>query len=342
MTKPFTAATVLRLRDDGRLGLDDPVAELAGLAPTTDAPAITLRHLLSMQSGLTSDDPWADRHLDISTDELDALLAAGPTFAMAPDVGYEYSNLGYAVVGRVVERATGERLQDLADRLLIRPLGLTRTTWTQPAHDDWARPHRVEDGAAVPDEPPIGDGALAPMGGLWSNVEDLVRVMSFFAEGFPARDDADHGPLRRSSRREQQRLVGVASLSRTKATGDGLEHVPARLEVVGYGLGMQVVHDDRLGVIAGHSGGLPGYGSNMRWLPGRGVGVVALANSTYAPMRLLTRRMLEVLDDDLVPPAPAPPVGEAVRRAGEALLALVNDWDDDAADRLFADNVALG
>ena len=106
-------------------------------------------------------------------------------------------------------------------------------------------------------------------------------------------------------------------------------------------MGMQVVHDDRLGVIAGHAGGLPGYGSNMRWLPGRGAGAVALANCTYAPMRLLTRRMLEVLDDHhLVPPAPAPPVGAALRRVSEAVLALVNDWDDAVADQLFADNVA--
>ena len=214
-----------------------------------------------MQSGLTSDDPWADRHLDITTASSTRLLAAGPAFAVTPGIGFEYSNLGYAVVGRVVERETGERLQDLADRLLIGPLGLTRTTWAQPAHDDWARPHRVEDEAAVADDPPIGDGALGPMGGLWSDVEDLVRVMSFFAEAFPARDGDDDGPLRRSSRREQQRVHGVASLSHTEATGEGHDHVPARLEVIGYGLGMQVVHDDRLGVIAGHSGGLPGYGS---------------------------------------------------------------------------------
>ena len=52
----------------------------------------------------------------------------------------------------------------------------------------------------------------------------------------------------------------------------------------GYGFGLGVIHDERFGTVVSHSGGLPGYGSNMRWLPGRRVGVVALANATYAPM----------------------------------------------------------
>ena len=326
MTKTFTAAAVLRLRDDGVLVLDDAVPELAAARPTADSPPITLRHLLSMQSGITSDDPWGDRHLDISADELDALAAAGPTFAIAPGTGYEYSNLGYGVIGRVVERVTGERPQDVIDRVVIRPLALERTTWTQPDHDDWARPYRVEDGQPVADGPPLGDGALATMGGLWSTIEDVVRVMAYFDDAFPARDGDDDGPLRRASRREQQQVHRAVDVTRSEATGEGLDHVPERIDGGGYGFGMQVIHDQRFGHIAGHSGGLPGYGSNMRWLPGRRVGAVALANSTYAPMRLLTRRMIEVLDDHgLVPRG---------RRAGEPGVAAGGRGSADAGQRL--------
>ena len=61
------------LRDDGALTLDEPLPELP-IASTGDAPQITLRHLLSMQSGLTADDPWADRHLDMTAAELDEIL----------------------------------------------------------------------------------------------------------------------------------------------------------------------------------------------------------------------------------------------------------------------------
>jgi CubicO group peptidase (beta-lactamase class C family) len=341
MTKTFTAASVLRLRDDGVLSLDDALPELATAGPTGDSPAITLRQLLSMQSGLTSDDRWADRHLDISGDELDAVVAARPLFAMPPGTGYEYSNLGYGVIGRVIERVTGERPQDVIDRLLVRPLALDRTTWTQPEHDDWARPYDVQDGHPVADGPPLGDGALAPMGGLWSTVEDVVRVMAFFDDAFPARDGDDEGPLRRASRREQQQVHRAVAVARTEATGEGLDHVPERIDGGGYGFGLQVIHDQRFGPIVGHSGGLPGYGSNMRWLPGRRVGAVALANSTYAPMRLLTRRMLEVLDDHQLVPQVVVPVGPMLERAADELLALVNDWSDEAADALFADSVAL-
>jgi CubicO group peptidase (beta-lactamase class C family) len=339
MTKTFTAAAVLTLRDQGLLALDDALPEIS--APTADVPAITWRHALSMQSGLTADDPWADRHLDISAAELDTLLAAGPRFALAPGTAFEYSNLGYAAVGRAVERLCGEPVQRVVDRLVLGPLGLARTTWTEPEHDDWAWPHRVVDGAAVADARPLGDGALAPMGGLWSNVEDLGRVVVHFDDAFPARDEPDPGPLRRASRREQQQLQRFREVIRTEAHGEGLEHVPERLEATGYGFGLHVGHDRRLGHIAGHSGGLPGYGSNMRWLPGRRAGAIALANSTYAPMRHLTLRMLEVLDGHgLVAPV-AMAVSPALQRAAETLVALVNGWADDAADAVFADNVAL-
>ena len=109
----------------------------------------------------------------------------------------------------------------------------------------------------------------------------------------------------------------------------------------GYGFGLAQIHDERFGTIVSHSGGLPGYGSNMRWLPGRRVGVVTLANATYAPMGTLSQQMLGVLaDHDLVPPA-AVPHAPALRRAAEQLVALLNAWDDGAADRLLADNVAL-
>src|SRR4051812_36876284 len=102
MTKTFTAAAVLRLRDDGVLTLDEPIPGLAAVKPTADSPALTLRHLLSMQSGLTSDDPWADRHLDLGADQFDAVVAAGPLFAVPPGTAFVYSNLGFGLIGRVV------------------------------------------------------------------------------------------------------------------------------------------------------------------------------------------------------------------------------------------------
>ena len=190
-----------------------------------------------------------------------------------------------------------------------------RTSWTEPSHDDWARP---------PDGAPIGHGAFAGMGGLWSCVEDIATWVAWLDDAFPARDDPDGGPLRRSSRREMQQV------HRWRGP-DG-----------GYGFGLGLLHDERFGTIVSHSGGLPGYGSNMRWLPGRRVGVITLANTTYAPMGALAHDMLGVLDDGgLVPPAPTVAVPAPLQRAADGLVALLQAWDDGAADELFADNVAL-
>ncbi len=91
MTKSFTAATVLLLRDEGRLRLDDPVADhvpaLADWAPpTADSPPVTIRDLLTMSSGLPTDDPWGDRQQGLALDAFDRLLADGPSFAWPPGV----------------------------------------------------------------------------------------------------------------------------------------------------------------------------------------------------------------------------------------------------------------
>jgi CubicO group peptidase (beta-lactamase class C family) len=336
MTKSFTCAAILALRDDGVLSLADPIArhapELATVVgPTADAPAITVGDLMSMASGLATDDAWADRHLEIADDELDALLAQGVVFAHGPGTAYEYSNLGFGLLGRVVLRATGRTVQQHISERLLAPLGLTRSTWVQPAHDDWARPHRVQDGTIVPEGTPLqGDGGIAPMGGLWTTVADLARWVHFLDDAFPPRDDADDGPVRRASRREMQRIhtyVGATTLAGQRLTA-------------GYGYGLRIADSPTLGRIITHAGGLPGYGSNMRWLSGRHLGAVALSNGTYAPMSELTMRMLMLLDGaGAVPPTPQPFSFE-VSGAAAALVGLLADWRDDVADEVFADNVA--
>ena len=94
MTKSFTAAAVLSLRDEGILSIDIPVdeyaPELTAICHTVSGTRITLRHLLSMTSGLATDDPWADRHLDATADEMNALYQDGAVYAFAPGTHFEY------------------------------------------------------------------------------------------------------------------------------------------------------------------------------------------------------------------------------------------------------------
>lgn len=340
MTKSFTAAAALILRDEGKLDLDAPITryapEFASLkGPTVDSPAITTRHLLSMQSGLATDDPWGDRHLDIGDADLDAVVRAGPLFACAPGTAFEYSNLGYALIGRVMHRASGMRPQAIITERLLKPLGMSRTVWEAkdaPAGSDIIVGVRADD--RTPEPTPL-DGCLAPMGGIWSTVADLTKWVDFLADAWPPRDGADSAPLSRASRREMQR-VETAVVPFESRSADGTVW-PFN---GGYGLGLQISHDRDLGEVVEHSGGLPGYGSNMRWVKNTRVGLIALGNATYAPMRFATRRALAALAAARIVTRPTPPVTPSLVEAGTALFNLLTSWDDKRAASLFADNVA--
>ncbi len=339
MTKSFVAAAVLLLRDQGRLALDDPVArhvpELASLRlPTADSPQLTIRSLLTMASGLPDDDHWADRQMDLPARGVDALLRAGATSGHPPGTVFEYSNFGWVMLGRVVTNVSGITVQVFVTRHILRPLGLAATTWSPPARGRGAvmTGHRWRDGAWAEESAPLDDGDFAPMGGLWSTATDMARWMIFLLDAFPPRSDPDDGPLCRASRREMQQVHRAWPSSYDAASG--------RLTAGGYGMGLMITHDLRFGYIVGHPGGLPGFGSFMRWRPDRGVGVVALGNLTYAPMDPATLECLELLDDlGAVPPKTPVVPAPALVAARDRLAWLLNVWDDELADDLFAANV---
>jgi CubicO group peptidase (beta-lactamase class C family) len=339
MTKSFTAATVLSLRDDGVLSLDDRVAsavpELAGvIGPGPDPTPITLRHLLTMSSGLATDDPWADRHLDATDQELDGWVRAGLRFAHPTGTAFEYSNLGYALIGRVVHRITGTRLQEHVRTRFLKPLGMIHTAWaeTDLTSSDVAQGMHPVDGDQEP-EAPLADGVVAPMGGLWSSAADLGRWIAFLSSAFTPTPIV--GALRASSRREMQQLARETPIRRTMANDGAM-----RIAEGGYAMGLTTFAHDRLGRVVTHSGGLPGFGSNMRWVPG-GIGVAVCANVTYAPMWHASAAILDGLAVAGLASVPTPGATADLVNAAEQLAALLLHWDDALAEALFADNVAF-
>ncbi|HSB60368.1 MAG TPA: serine hydrolase domain-containing protein, partial [Vicinamibacteria bacterium] len=343
MTKSFTALAILKLRDEGRLSLDDPVArylpELASLAyPTRDSPVLTVRHLLTHSEGFPEDNPWGDRQLAIPDARLGEWLRRGIPFSNAPGVAFEYSNYGFALLGRIVARASGLRYRDYVDARILRPLGMTATAWeasaVAPGH--LAKGYRREGDDWV-EEPPLGDGAFGAMGGLFSSVRDLARYVSFFLAAWPPRDDPDPGPVRRASLREMQQAWRAYSATATRETVEG----PLRLGAGGYGYGLGVSQTCRARPIVSHSGGLPGFGSQMRWLPDHGVGIVALANRTYAGPGVAIARAIEALADTGALEARVVPPSPALRAARDAVDRLIESWDDRLADGLAADNLFL-
>jgi CubicO group peptidase (beta-lactamase class C family) len=343
MTKSFTAATILGLRDDGLVSLDQPVAtyvpDLGGLrSPTTDSPAITVRHLLTMASGLATDDPWGDRQQGLDLAAFAELLRGPLTFAWAPGTRYEYSNLGYGILGRVISNVAGAEYREVVRDRLLRPLGMTSTTYLR----DEVPPARLAHGYlwrddAYVEEPMDPYGALASMGGIFTSVRDLARWVSFFLDAYPPRDGADDAPLSRASRREMQTGQTMLEPARTM---DSMADEPS---VAGwaYGMGLAVEEDLRHGRIVGHSGGYPGFGSNMRWHPASGLGVVVLANHRYAPTGILAQDLLKsLLQADAVAVRRIRP-STALEAARRDVERLIERWDDGLAARLFAMNVEL-
>ncbi len=340
MTKSFTGAALMTLVVKEQVRLDEPVVtyvpELGSWrGPTADAPPLTVRHLVSMESGLPTDDPWADRTMDLSSEGMDALIAAGVSFAWTPGVAFEYSNLGWGLVGRIIERVTGMRAQELITTELLEPLGMRATTWLRP-EGAVAEPYRFEDGAWRHEGEPIGDGTISPMGGLWTTVRDLARWVGVFQDAWPPRDDPDVGPLPRWALREMQQARRMDGVHTERPRPDG----PSRTIAIGYGIGLGVLFDPLLGEVVGHSGGLPGYGSHMRWIPDRGVGVVAVSNVTYGYMAAACAEAFDVLADldELGPKRTIS--APRLKEAADASAALLSDWTDAAADALLTDNVA--
>jgi CubicO group peptidase (beta-lactamase class C family) len=344
MTKSFTAATILRLRDDGVLGLDDEVAtwvpELANLAPwSSDSPPITIRSLLTMSAGLPTDDPWGDRQQAMADDAFLAFLRGGPLLAWPAGTRYEYANLGFAILGTVVERASGEPYRAAVEKRFLEPLRLAGTGYDE-SHVEPSRiaPGHARRGDDWIEQPMAGHGAFAPMGGLFSTVRDLATWATWFAGAFPARDDPDDArPLSRATRREMQQLHRAMppELHWTSAAR------PPEAEVSGYGYGLFVNLDVKRGRIVGHGGGYPGYGSSMVWHPATGIAVVGVANGRYARMGNPCREALNLLIDREAAPAHRPVPWPQVVAARAAVDDLIETWDEAVATRLFAMNVEL-
>ena len=112
------------------------------------------------------------------------------------------------------------------------------------------------------------------------------------------------------------------------------------LDVGGYGYGLSTM-DHGGWQSVGHGGGLPGFGSHMRWAPDYDLGIVALANVTYARVHAACSVALrQLIETDELPRRVTMP-SRALDTARDGIVQLLAEWDDALADRLFADNFFL-
>lgn len=343
MTKSFTAAAILKLRDEGRLALDDAaekyVPELASLKyPTADSPRITIRHLLSHSEGFPEDNPWGDRQLARPDAVMSDWMRAGIPFSTSPGTAYEYSNYGFAILGQIVARVSGQPYETYLANNILTPLGMTSSTLDVSAvtKDRIARGYRWT-GDTWADEELLPHGSFGAMGGLWTSTRDLAKWVAFLLDGFPPRDDADRGPLRRASVREMQQVWRSTRGSALQPSIDGV----AALNAGGYGFGLRIGQTCTFGHLVAHGGGLPGYGSQMQWLPDYGVGIITMGNVTYAGWGGAVAEMWTALaKTGALQPRRVTPSPTLLEQQ-HAVSTLIARWDDRLASKIAADNLFM-
>ena len=288
ITKTFVAVAVLRLRDAGRLALDDPIGRFI---PETGYASSTVRSLLSHTSGMQSEPAGAWWERSPGGDFLTLAARNDGSGAVAgPGDFFHYSNLGFALLGEAVARIAGSTWWDVVATEMLGPLGMARTTFhaAAPHAQGYSVDHFA--GTLTP-EPHQDTGAMAPAGQAWSTVTDLARWGRFLAFGHAA-------------------ILDVATL---REAGEPVS--PA----TDYGLGLRVM-ECRGRPMVGHTGSMPGFLASLFVDPNTGDGTVAMANATAGldtggvPLALLSEEPVE-------PPEPWVPT-EAVPEPARELLGL--------------------
>jgi CubicO group peptidase (beta-lactamase class C family) len=340
MTKSFTAMAILKLRDEGKLRLDDPIAlyipELQQRHLTHDSPVITIRDLLTHSAGFPTDDPWADRKLEETEEELVTLLEDKLFFSNPCGVTFEYSNLGYTILGYLIKKITGLPYQEYIDSVICHPLGL-ESYWefdeipeTQLVHGYSFKEEKYEEDAL------LHDGTFGAMGGLMTSIESFGRYIALHQDAWPPRDDKELGPVKRSSIREMHQPLKFIKLERdfTYSSGNECSFMSA------YGYGLLWLRDSLGRVFVGHRGGLPGFGSSWLFLPEYGLGIVSLANRTYADTSKIDLDVLnKLLVEAKLQPRHIPPP-KILKDKKDKLMSILPNWEN-VPKGVFAENFFL-
>jgi CubicO group peptidase (beta-lactamase class C family) len=298
ITKSFVAVLVMRLRDEGRLDLNDPLDKHV---PGTSIGHLTVAQLLAHTGGLTSESPglWWERAEGSDWQALSASLADGALKHRA-GARFHYSNTGYGVLGELVARLRGMSWLAALAAEVLDPLGMTRTTPEPRAPHalGWAV-HPYAD--VLLHEPTPDSGAMAPAGQLWSTVTDLARWTRFVG--------GDTGDVLHPDT--------VAEMREPAHVDD------ADTWTSGYGLGLQVIRDSGRR-LAGHGGSMPGFLACVIIDPRTTTGALTMTNSTsgVAIMSLAIEALKLV--DDYEPALPAEWL--PMSNADPALLALTGAW----------------
>lgn len=330
VTKSFTALALLDLRDRGKLTLDDAlaqhIAEANGLLyPSRDSRQITLLDLLQHRSGLPRT-VYGHGNLDPSVAELEAALDGFP-LAWAPGERFSYSNLGFALLGLTVQRATPKSYYEYIDARLLEPLGMKDSHWKPGAYakGQLAASYRRKAGK-LQLTPLVELGASDASGGLYSTVRDLGRWVSFQLAAYPPGNQSEKQSIRRSTVRECHSHAAPNGL-RARARG---ARVYASASAYAFGWG--VFHNCNFDFYVGHGGEVDGYSAEVAFLPDYNVGAVTLSNTAGLNLSGVLNDTLTTLvrEAKLGPRKIHRERATFFEPAMDRLLAVYQNWDEAA------------
>ncbi len=309
ITKTFTAVAVMRLRDEGKLDLEDR------LDAHLDVPArgdLTLRRMLSHGSGLQRELPgnvWETLRFPKSTEELLATLTQSE-LVLAPGERWHYSNLAFILLGEVIAKLSGTAYEDYVEARILQPLGLTRTSFApeQPT----AVAYSVEPYSDVVQREPMlveRTGGIAAAGQLWSTVGDLCRWAAFLASPDP-------------------NVLSPESLELMTSVQTMAD--PYRWSLA-WGVGLMLVRSgDR--IYCGHDGGMPGYLANVLVDRDSGLGGAVLVNGSSVSPAEVTLALVDKARER------RPPEAEAWRPGTpppDDLASALGRWWSEGAEFVF-------
>ncbi|MGW7296809.1 serine hydrolase domain-containing protein [Streptomyces sp. NPDC054829] len=286
-TKTFTVTALLKLVDDGRVGLDDPIAKYVKGVP--NGRKITLRHLAEMRSGLfpyTSDPDFVHDLLSDPQRTFTPRQALAYGFkhknTFKPGKQFEYCNSNLVLLGLVIEKVTGKRLADVIDKRVLRPAHLHHTVF--PDNSEFPEPHprgytNQTLSGEVADATDWNPSWAWAAGAMISNLHDLRRWA---------------------------RVVATGTLLSPRTQAERLKMLPTGVPGTGYGLGIF-----ESGGWIGHNGSIPGYETVTVYLPSKRATLVLMMNTdiTYQgqePSSLVARAITEIITPHNVYDRPIP------------------------------------
>lgn len=280
VSKQFTAASVLILKDRGELSLDDKVTRFFPEFPYEEA---TVRHLLNHTSGLPkyfwlAEHKWDKEHAPSNAEMMDLLSKEKLNPFFRPGANFDYSNTGYFVLSAIVEKVSGKSFADFVDREIFKPLNMRQSFVYSYGQDSLRegqlsgyRLYRRRWHAAIPGT--VNDAVVGDKN-VYSTTEDLLKWVEGLNSG---------------------RLISEESLAEmyTKGSTKYERKVP-------YGFGFRIKDDGDQKVIY-HNGRWNGFSTSLMQYPDEDLVVITLEHSSYNSMKYLNNKVKGLVEENFTP-----------------------------------------